>query len=256
MEKLNNELHKNYIQYENTHKIQHIIDANNNSWFNCNDCMKALDYNDKWQALATHVPQKYRSQFQYLEIDDENILIHPQTVFITESGFYRLMASSRVPYAEKFRDWIFDEVLPAIRQYGFYMKNKEKDDIISDLHGQINDLMKTTKEEKIKKKQYKKLFIKARKNNDELIIKINEIKLENEKINKDYIYLRENLNRKKYEKGGVCYAISINQTHPIDLTKIRFKLGKTDDLTLRVDVYDSHNLTRGKILAVKKNRQS
>ena len=40
--------------------------------------------------------------------------------FLTESGVYKLVFKSRKPEAEKFTDWITDEVLPSIRKTGGY----------------------------------------------------------------------------------------------------------------------------------------
>lgn len=36
--------------------------------------------------------------------------------FLTESGVYKLVFKSRKPNAEKFTDWVTDEVLPALRK--------------------------------------------------------------------------------------------------------------------------------------------
>lgn len=47
--------------------------------------------------------------------------------FLTESGVYKLVFKSHKPNAEKFTDWIADEVLPALRRTGSYsMPRKEK----------------------------------------------------------------------------------------------------------------------------------
>ena len=46
--------------------------------------------------------------------------------FITESGVYKLVFKSHKPNAEKFTDWIADEVLPSIRKNGGYIANQEK----------------------------------------------------------------------------------------------------------------------------------
>ena len=43
-----------------------------------------------------------------------------QAKFIDEGNLYRLIASSKLPAAEKFERWVFDEVLPAIRRSGTY----------------------------------------------------------------------------------------------------------------------------------------
>ena len=46
-------------------------------------------------------------------------------VFITEPDLYRLITHSKLPTAEKFERWVFEEVLPAIRRTGGYMVAKE-----------------------------------------------------------------------------------------------------------------------------------
>jgi prophage antirepressor-like protein len=44
--------------------------------------------------------------------------------FLTESGVYKLAFKSNKPNAEKFSDWVTDEVLPSIRKTGFYSTEK------------------------------------------------------------------------------------------------------------------------------------
>ncbi len=41
--------------------------------------------------------------------------------FLTESGVYKLIFKSRKPEAERFSNWVTDEVLPTIRKHGAYM---------------------------------------------------------------------------------------------------------------------------------------
>ena len=43
--------------------------------------------------------------------------------FLTESGLYKLVLKSRKPNAERFSDWVTDEVLPTIRKTGGYVNN-------------------------------------------------------------------------------------------------------------------------------------
>ena len=40
--------------------------------------------------------------------------------YIPEGDLYRLIVSSKLPAAEKFESWVFDEVLPSIRKTGSY----------------------------------------------------------------------------------------------------------------------------------------
>lgn len=46
-------------------------------------------------------------------------------VFISEPDLYRLITHSKLPTAEKFERWVFEEVLPAIRRTGGYMVAKQ-----------------------------------------------------------------------------------------------------------------------------------
>ncbi len=45
---------------------------------------------------------------------------------LTESGVYKLVFKSHKPNAEKFTDWIADEVLPALRKTGHYEMQKQR----------------------------------------------------------------------------------------------------------------------------------
>lgn len=45
--------------------------------------------------------------------------------FIPEGDIYRLAARSKLPGAEEFERWIFDEVLPSIRKNGGYINGQE-----------------------------------------------------------------------------------------------------------------------------------
>ena len=59
-----------------------------------------------------------------LDVQDMNIrkLNNAGENFLTESGVYKLIFKSRKEEAERFQDWVTDEVLPSIRQTGSYTK--------------------------------------------------------------------------------------------------------------------------------------
>ena len=75
-----------------------------------------------------------------------------QARFITEGDLYRLIANSKLPDAEKFERWVFDEVLPSIRKHGGYLtpeKIKEvllNPDTIISLANQLKDEQAKMKE--------------------------------------------------------------------------------------------------------------
>ena len=47
-----------------------------------------------------------------------------ELLFIPEGDLYRLIVSSKLPTAEKFERWVFDEVLPSIRKHGGYISGQ------------------------------------------------------------------------------------------------------------------------------------
>ena len=50
---------------------------------------------------------------------------NPNVCVISESGLYRILAKSSLPKCEPFESWVFDEVLPSIRQTGSYIVNNK-----------------------------------------------------------------------------------------------------------------------------------
>lgn len=52
--------------------------------------------------------------------------------FISEGDLYRLIASSKLPAAQQFETWVFDEVLPSIRKHGGYLTPEKAAKVLSD----------------------------------------------------------------------------------------------------------------------------
>ena len=50
---------------------------------------------------------------QYGDAEEQVVEI----AFITEGDVYRLIVHSKLPSAERFEHWVFDEVLPSIRKH-------------------------------------------------------------------------------------------------------------------------------------------
>ena len=48
-----------------------------------------------------------------------------KATFINEANLYKVIFQSRKPSAEKFTDWVTDEVIPSIRKNGGYIVNQE-----------------------------------------------------------------------------------------------------------------------------------
>ena len=85
--------------------------------FCAKDIAAALGYSNPRDALAKHC--KGVAKCYPLETGGgiQNIR------FIPESDVYRLVFGSKLPDAEKFTDWVTEEVLPTIRKTGGYVNN-------------------------------------------------------------------------------------------------------------------------------------
>lgn len=67
------------------------------------------------QVVKVKNSDMHNIQFRKLNNAGEN--------FLTESGVYKLIFKSKKEEAEKFQDWITDEVIPTIRKTGGYVAN-------------------------------------------------------------------------------------------------------------------------------------
>ncbi len=98
--------------------------------------MNALDDDEKMTVYNTYSHSGQRGGAQYM-------------TFISESGLYSLIFKSRKDEARDFSRWVRREVLPSIRQHGFYVNDKK----INSLNSQdeiINEVLtelKFTREE-------------------------------------------------------------------------------------------------------------
>ena len=84
------------------------------------DVAKALGYKDTTNAMKRHC----RGVAKRHPITD-SLGRTQEAVFISEPDLYRLITHSKLPTAEKFERWVFEEVLPAIRRTGGYMVAKQ-----------------------------------------------------------------------------------------------------------------------------------
>ena len=80
------------------------------------DVATALGYANPGKAVRDHARSK-GGPFRYPLQTPGGI---QETRFITEGDLYRLIASSKLPAAQAFESWVFDEVLPSIRRHGMY----------------------------------------------------------------------------------------------------------------------------------------
>lgn len=80
------------------------------------DVARALGYADAPKAIKTHCKEDGWAIYPVIDSlgREQNIK------FISEGNLYRLITHSKKKEAEQFEHWVFDEVLPSIRQTGKY----------------------------------------------------------------------------------------------------------------------------------------
>lgn len=123
-------------------EIRTLADDANEPLFCAKDVATALGYADTADAISRHCKSGKK-------------VFHPHAngvggvnmIFITEKDVYRLIMRSNLPDAEKFQDWVCDEVLPTIRKHGVYATPQTIDNLLADPDNAIK-VFQTLKEER------------------------------------------------------------------------------------------------------------
>ena len=95
-----------------------VIEENGKYLFSGTDVAAALGYSNPRDAIIRHCRYVVKRD----TLTDGGL---QQISFLPEGDLYRLIVHSKLPSAERFERWVFDEVLPTIRKHGAYL-TKEK----------------------------------------------------------------------------------------------------------------------------------
>ena len=116
-------------------KVEILIKNDGTELFKAKSIASILGYKDTDQAIRRHCkrsesyPVKMTGQVRY-------------ATFIPESDVYRLIVKSKLPSAEKFELWLFEEVLPTIRKTGGYVQKNRARDFVEMWLPELDDLHK------------------------------------------------------------------------------------------------------------------
>ena len=122
-------------------------EINGEPYFVGKDVAEALGYEKPRNAIAQHVdPDDALKQGLTDSLGREQ-----EAIFISESGVYALIFSSKLPKAKEFKHWVTSEVLPTIRKHGAYATPATIESIIADPDNGIK-LLTALKEEQEKRK--------------------------------------------------------------------------------------------------------
>lgn len=116
---------------------------NNEPYFVGKDVATAIGYQNTRKAIKDHVKTKYMREERIVTSSGTQTM-----TVISEPGIYQLAGQSKLPTAEPFQDWIYEEVIPSIRKHGAYLTDKKAYDIthnkdaLADLLLQAGDQLK------------------------------------------------------------------------------------------------------------------
>ena len=132
-------LQKTFNNEELGIKLNSYIDKQQNAWFKGKDVADILGYKDTNQAIRKNVSTENKiTQFiqpkcspvsqtgqqnkcsPVSQTGQQNDTRGKYCTLINEPGFYELVFGSKLELAKKFRQWVFNTVLPSIRKYGQY----------------------------------------------------------------------------------------------------------------------------------------
>lgn len=189
----------NEIQIFNNEEFGEVrtVEVEGKPFFCGSDVAKALGYTNPNKAINDHCRAitKWSTPISG-KMQDIN--------YIPEGDLYRLIASSKLPTAEKFERWVFDEVLPSIRKHGLYATDELLDnpDLIIQMATKLKEERKVRKvlelENKVQSQQIAELQPKA--SYYDLILQCKDLLTVTE-ISKDYGMSAKGLNTKLHELG-------------------------------------------------------
>lgn len=99
-----------------------VLEIDGKPYFPATACARILGYSRPDNAIQKHC----RSPLKWGVPHPQNPQKTIEMNFIPEGDLYRLIVHSRLPAAERFEKWVFEEVLPSIRQSGGYAPDMAK----------------------------------------------------------------------------------------------------------------------------------
>lgn len=103
-----------------------------------NDVLEALGYaKTNWRTtLSRKCKYVAKCNVPHPQSNNKTLKIN----VIPEGDIYRLIFSSKLPSAQKFEEWVMDEVLPSIRKTGGYIDERATQQQLEQLQQKINTL--------------------------------------------------------------------------------------------------------------------
>ena len=119
---------KNQIQQFHSEEFGsiEILMIDDKPYFPATECAKTLGYSKPQNAIERHCRYSLKRGVPHPQSPSKTITVN----FIPEGDLYRLIIRSKLPAAERFEAWVFDEVLPTIRKHGAYATHDTLDELL------------------------------------------------------------------------------------------------------------------------------
>lgn len=100
-----------------------VLVVDGKEYFPATESARILGYTNPQKAIRDHCRGCTKRSVGVVtgkKSDRSDAIQEVEINFITEGDLYRLIIRSKLPTAQKFERWVFDEVLPSIRKHGVY----------------------------------------------------------------------------------------------------------------------------------------
>lgn len=101
-----------------------VLTIDGKEFFPASQCAAILGYKSPKDAISAHCKGAVKHRLPTNGGTQE-------VKYIPEGDLYRLIIRSKLPSAEKFERWVFDEVLPELRKNGSYGNNFNLEEVIA-----------------------------------------------------------------------------------------------------------------------------
>ncbi|MCI2874971.1 phage antirepressor KilAC domain-containing protein [Staphylococcus hominis] len=118
-----------------------ILSIEGKEWFPAIQVAEILGYANPRDAISRHTKSK--------GVVNHDVLSNggvQSKKFIDEGNLYRLITRSKLPQADEFEEWVFEDVLPSIRKHGIYATDNVIEQTLRDPDYIINVLTEYKKE--------------------------------------------------------------------------------------------------------------
>ena len=105
-----------------------ILMIDDKPYFPATECAVVLGYKDPYKAVKQHTKEDGWANRPVID----RLGREQEKKYFDEGNLYRLIIRSKLPAAERFERWVFDEVLPTIRKHGAYITPEMLEEMIRD----------------------------------------------------------------------------------------------------------------------------